>query len=417
MNDSASVPRKTAKIVVCYSVFLALAVFTCFRLGGAQTFIEYASWNRPYAVVLHPYRHEGVSSGSASVQGTKEHVIFFFGDSNSFYPPDWSTNTGNTGIHMAALLQDAMRAKDVPTEVTDCAFLGASMFDYYCMYYWAIRESPELIVVPINWRALGDTAVKSWYVPQLSAFVPLADELPKEYENPLKFRNISKVEQLQYKADILSLYPAGIRQWALTNLKNLSHRRLHTAQQNKPETTRAIKTDTSQPTGAAETQQKFRDLPKPTDREKWTELFPMKITSANPTFRTLCALAHIASKHDVKILFFIWPLDTESLEAAGALDRSALDLSRSLIIQSVEKEGSSCADLSDLVPHSYFYDANCHFTVEGRRIVADALAPHVISLLKKIEPLKTVEARRGFLETARLIFNRPGTGACPYEKM
>lgn len=112
---------------------------------------------------------------------------------------------------------------------------------------------------------------------------------------------------------------------------------------------------------------------------KW---FPMEINESNPTFQDFRALIQVASNHETRVLFYIWPLDQEYFETLGILDRSLLDRSKRLFRDAIEGEGIYLLDLSSLLAHEYFADILGHCTLDGRRKVAEALAPKVLEIVK-----------------------------------
>ena len=112
------------------------------------------------------------------------------------------------------------------------------------------------------------------------------------------------------------------------------------------------------------------------------ELYVSDIADSNCNFRTLATLAHTASKHRVRILFYIWPLDDELLINAGYLDKDRFAQSKQMIAEAVNKESIYFADLSDILDSNYFSDIGMHCTVEGRRNIAEALTPRIVQILE-----------------------------------
>lgn len=118
---------------------------------------------------------------------------------------------------------------------------------------------------------------------------------------------------------------------------------------------------------------------------EWLNLeFPMTIADSKPTLRTLCVLANVASEQKTKVLFYVWPLDQDFLEKFGVLDKPALERSIQRIADSTRTENTHSMDLSDLLENKYFHDNFGHCTVEGRRKIAEALAPTVLNILNDI---------------------------------
>lgn len=376
------------KMAICYLAWLVLAGLLCIWAAGTRTLVEYAIKDKPYLVVRTKYFNQSLLDSSSSAK------FICFGDSNYFYPPDKSSLEGDPDTHMTGLIREAVStlAEELEVGYSEWAFGGADTFAYYCMFFEAMKFAPDLIIVPINWRSFGPHWLEVFskpHYPELSAFVPISHMFPSGYENPVRSRGISASEHIGYKFWFYYAYALAVKNWLLESRDSLwrSFERperpgtqalgmmnfLEFRQFGRKAITTALERKKEE--NKAELARKMA-----TDR-----LFTMNITSSNPTFIHLCALLHVASERDTKILFYTYPIDEEFLTSEGVFDRSAFERSRELIIGTIkaeERENIYFVDLSDLLEHEHFSDIAGHFTLEGRRKVAEALAPTILEILR-----------------------------------
>jgi hypothetical protein len=161
------------------------------------------------------------------------------------------------------------------------------------MFYKALDYSPDLIIIPINWRMFGPDLLedKTYFNPELSGFVPLRSELPPGYMDPVRSSGISTLSQAQYKTHRVTLYLMGMKLWGREKAK-------------------AYYTRLMKALGNPVKEQRFRGYGTRARRfsanaETMSRLYPMEISESNVTHRRLQALAYVISKHDTKVLFFI----------------------------------------------------------------------------------------------------------------
>jgi len=383
------------KIGAYYVVLLVIATTITIWSIGEDVILGSASKSKPFAFLLGDRDFPWKSFNKPLSDDTDSKLSVYFGDSTSFMPPDaWNANQANFDIHMPGLISGAVRKREEHPEVTflEWAFQGASMFEYYCMFFKVKKYSPDLIIIPINWVFFGHIPHENG---ELSAFVPLwVDDLSADHENPVRLRGISVVKQLSHKISLYSLYPTGIKIWVSENLRSLPVVR---ALEGAPiefagNESRAITaSEVSEANdGSKETeespQQQMRAGFTPGNRRARRLIGSMKIPTSDTTYRSFCALAHLASKRKVKVLFFIWPLNKEDLKAVGRFDESEFRHSRKLFIEATEGEYTCFMDLSGLLEHRDFADFNSHCTVKGRRKIAEALAPKVLEILQDNSP-------------------------------
>jgi hypothetical protein len=377
------------KIGICYIAFLTIATALCFRVAGVREIVSYASASKPYSFLfrlepeggefyrlLQPETQKGFSHHRTTGDRRRSASILCFGDSNMFHPD------GDGSKNLALLLEEALGngVDSPPPKVSKWDFAGASMFDYYCMFYWTAESPPDLIIVPINWRTFGEGWLQSetFFFPELSALAPIFRKQSPGTIDPIKSRGISAIKQIEYKVSLYSVYFIGIRGWGRASLKALLDRpddgeanRGDADQARDPKFTAAVN---------EENDMFARASGNPTSLARQ---FPMEIGESNPVLLALEALANIISDHDAKVLFYVWPVDYEYHAEIGTPDDEAFERSMSLIADAVNGKNTHFVDLSHLLEHRYFFDRNGHCKVAGRRKIAQALASTVRSILKE----------------------------------
>ncbi len=378
---------KPLSIALCFAAFLVVTILICLRVVGEDNVLAHASKHKPYSVLLkREYYHDFLDNPEAA-------KIICFGDSNSFNPPDFfASDPRNFEIHMPGLIRDAMKEYGLQSVIfLEWAFAGADAFDYYCLFFPAANLSPDLIIVPINWRAFGDDWLEDpgWFHPELSAFVPFMERLPAGCKSPVRASNISPVRQVEYKAYLNYIYLIGLKAYMKDGIQSLLRTPAKTGNSKdipadgmeKQEEER-VRLDM----GSFEAGKKLIGVGGESSLDRY---FPMEIRETNPTFQSLRALVHIASRRGTKVLFYIWPLDKRRFAKAGILDESRLARSKHLIAEVTKGESIYFVDLSDMLEHRDFYDAKGHCKISGRRKIARHLASEAASILRESKAAMT----------------------------
>lgn len=355
------------KIVIHFVVSLVIGMTVCIWMVGEQTLLKYASAGRPSLVVY---------SGSDFVEpdaGRKSTGIICFGDSNFLYPPDVMRNEENVDAYMGETIRQAVMKETGRNDVKtlDWSFAGADMFHYYCMFFKARKRTPDLIIIPLNWRTLGSEWLTTTtdYHRELSGLAPFRGRLTPGSADPFRLKGITLSEQLQHKSFYWLFYPSGFKSWVLDIARPLSK------VDNKREN--ILQEPGMDKTAAREGKRgNFKQ-----QLERLKENYPMNITSSNPQLVGLSALTAIASEYGAKVLVFIWPVDRKHLAKARIFDEAPFAESKQLILQKTEKENIFFMDLSDLLDHQFFYDGMGHCTLEGRQKIAGVLAPEIARIL------------------------------------
>lgn len=361
----------SGKIVFSYVAWLICIFFLSIYLLGRDTVLKSSVENgKPYAMLFSPLDlNTPDESNSLKVIGLGDSTFFapaYGGDSHFGRPED----------HIPAILDRTLESYEPTLEVvvSSWAFGGANMYNYYCMFYKAEKLSPDLIIIPINWTSFGAwwrNTVKDNF-PELCAFAPLSDDLISDHENLIVSRNIVSLKQLEYKIRIWSVYPYGMKQWVLAALRDFS--------------------DWGSEEESEEDGDKSEGWREQMDKSAVKGLYNMKVNRPDKSYRGIRAVANLASKHGVKTLFYITPLNLEFMDRKGALNRKVYEASRDLLIEATRAEGVYCIDLSDLLADEYFPDPTQHCNLEGRKKICEALAPVVLDILKREPSASTIGA-------------------------
>lgn len=353
------------KIGISYAAMLVAATLLCCQF---ETLAEYASRSKPYSILFTEYIRKGLDNKSSK-------RVIFFGDSSLFYPPYRQADKGDFLVHTPALLESALskQALDMNVRVSEWAFASASMYHYYCMFYKAAEYSPDLLIIPINWNSFG----RIWMrlarddYPELCAIVPLDNGL-RGSENPVRLKRISLTRQLQYKLEIFSLYPIGLRGWAREKLNAGSARNAATSDAEE---------------------QEFTERKRLNDQKFYQDAYPWDITENDENCQFIRAIVELASRRGVKILFYISPLNEEYLESVGYLDRKAFEASKQNIIEATKGRGIHCMDLSGFLKDEDFRDSLEHYFIDARKRLAETLAPKVLEILNEHPPITVKNGR------------------------
>ena len=366
--------NKTTRIAICYATILASVAVGLFFAVGREKLLAYATESRPYSMLFSGYSHRDLLEHSGSFK------IICLGDSNYFYPPDirFAADPETFDAHIPGLINEEMKACGFAPEpsFTEWAYAGANMLDYYCLFYKAVKLAPDLIIIPINWRSFSQSWIESptFFHPELSAFAPLDTDLPLSYEDPIRAAGITAIKQIEYKIHILSLYKIGFENWS-------SKIRGSALGKNK--------TDGISNALFGLPARRKKDLKIELlidDTEEFFQLYyPATVSPENLTFKRMRSLAFIASQHDIKVLFYIWPLDKELLTETKRWQESTFDDSKWIVANAIDAESRKDVfffDLSDLLAHEDFHDAAGHCTAEGKKKIAEALAPQIALILR-----------------------------------
>ena len=389
MKKPNTLKNAPLKIEIYYVCCLALTMVISFWLIGSERIIASAMSGKPYSVLINDYHFSGLlreHHEKKLIEDRHLKRILLLGDSAVFYPPDpVIPRDTNSTIHLSAMILNSItsRTQSIELRISDWSYIGATLFDRYCFYYLAKEYQPDMIIIPIHWRSFGSPWQNNpaFFRPELSALVPFRSELPEDYKDPLKSAGITTIKQLEYKISIYSLFPVGAKLWTLNSLRIFFGGQLESGDlTNHSENGRMTQNTLSE----VPESENSENLQKPSTMSPavYSKHFPMKVESSHRALCNISALSHVASKHKTKLLFFLWPVDWEYFEKLGIYDQVEFERSRQLIRNAVRGENIFFVDLSTMLRHEDIFDWQGHFTVKGRRKIAEALAPTILSILE-----------------------------------
>ena len=341
------------RIVISFIISMGVMFFLSVIITGEDRLLEYASIGKPYASMLRHGRH------------SDKKTVILLGDSNC--------------RGLGKMLQHAIEKHGKSVEVQSWDYVCASMTDYYCIYHRALKYSPDLIIVSINWRGFAEEWIKTtWYFNrELSAFVPIEGQTPSQY-NILRQRGINPVQHIQYKLFFLyRLYPMGYKAYVKDKFRTLFKLGKYGRKKDLVNLPKRLVLRRNKWSG------KFIEYN--TDPASHASQFPMRITESNKTLCAISALSNAASKNGTTVLFFIWPMDIEYHKEMGSLNRAELQKSIELVHEVIEKNNNEyCLDLSMLFEdrHRAFKDSEGHCTLPARRKIAATLAPEILRIMQ-----------------------------------
>jgi hypothetical protein len=391
------------KIGISYLLFIIFALALAFRIAGVQGIISHASKSKPYSVIFQQERLGGFFSRRGTEHRQGQTNILLFGDSNMFHPASAEDN------HLASIIERSLRSGEDLSDVRvlNWDYTGASMFCYYCMFWWATDYSPDLIIIPINWRSFGkewdEVVTHEYFHPELSGLVPFSERFSSLDFNPVKANGISLIKQLEYRVSLYSVYFVGMRGWARSNLieqlgflaggdDSAPMPQIEAVQNDEATAESSVRSTAVSPADDRNVPPEIPDIiPRLEKAGSLEDFFPMRFEESNTTLLTIEALADAAARSDTKILFFVWPLDHELLASKNALDKESLSLSIQMLREATDSNNVYFKDLSELLRHRDFFDFWGHCKVEGRQKIGASLASAVRDVLKE----KTVAGADG----------------------
>lgn len=317
-----------------------------FYFVGKRALLQRAAAVRPYAKMY--LRVGGMQTGDRSA----EKLIFFFGDSTLLF------GRNSRGQSSAEILESGLRNQYPElgsVSVVRWAFGSATLFHFYCLMFQAEKQSPDLIIIPINWFWFGaETA--NWsemHLRQMASMTPISELFSIDKGNPLRQAGISLEDRFLYSLDMYLLCGAGMKIWVREKL----------------------------------------DLP-PLEKEsaeiQWAPLRSGSLTMLcpeHPTVDLIRYIAKTAESRNIRILFYISPRSIEEWLKRGVLDPELLACSVERVLEASATRTTECADLMTLLSLDQFTDG-LHYDFSGHRDIADALTPEVYEML-------TREARTG----------------------
>jgi len=356
--------NRIRSIVIGFLLSLLLAILSAVILIGRPTLLRHAAKVKPYVVIFQTpiSRSGGTHADDASA------LVIFLGDSSVAQPP-WAEK-GSPRI--PSLLQAYIR-ESVPglqqATVADWSFPGGRLFHYYCLLFEAEKYSPVLVVIPINWRGLGPTSQEwreAFAFPELSSLVPRSERAHRSGSTMMRMEDISMTQQRFYRLHRPFLYVTGFKLWFKAAF--------------------GMETEREFPQEMLDLLPLGKELVGRYSDELLFRQYANEIPHDNPHLRVLRSIVEAAGRRNLNLLFYITPIHLEEMRKRTVFDEALFAESAQRIVEAAGSDTSVCLDLSGLVREDDFLD-NCeHYTAEGNRMIARALAPAAREIIAGAAP-------------------------------
>ena len=338
------------KIVFWFVFSLCFVFLAVFCLADRPALMRHAAKVKPYAVAFQ--------SGGTIRRGTAEpgSVLVFFGDSSVARPP-WAKRNSPS---IPALLEAELRnfsPDSLSPSVLDWAFAGGRFFHYYCLLFEAEKHRPSLVIIPINWRSLGPQAPQwreKFAFHELSALVPRGEWAHPSGKSVLRLEGIPPPRLALRLLHRPTLFITGLRVSFQTTLGI------------QPKEEPWAEVFDNLPSGQ-ELIARYGD-------ERLFNQYANRISGDNSQLRLLRRLVETADRRGVKLLFYITPIHLDEMRRRPPFDAAAFRESVGSVVDATRSETTSCLDLSDLLGEEDFIDNHEHYSDEGNRKIALALA-------------------------------------------
>jgi hypothetical protein len=344
------------RIALWFFLSLAFALVSALVVAGKPTMLRHAAKIKPYAVA---FQAPPPAAGSGPTN-----LIIFLGDSSVAQPP-W---TPIPAPRISALLADELTDSFLElgdTRVADWAFAGGRLFHYYCLLFEAEKHSPALVVVPINWRSIGPLSEewgRSFAFPEISALAPQSERAHPSGATIMRMEGISPTRQRIYALQRPLIYVIGLKRWFRGAI--------------------GMDVEESPP------EEILRLLPlgemiigNYTDERLFTQ-YTDDIPPGEPPLQALRSVVEAAERLDMKLLFYITPIHLEEMRRRQAFNDDLFQASVERVVEAARSETSLCLNLSGLLPERDFMDNYEHYTADGNRLIARALAAEAGEILK-----------------------------------
>ncbi len=348
---------KPIKIVLSYVASLTLILTIGLGSLGTEALVEYAKPYKPYSVILNPMGDYESPVGDNDERPVR---IVFMGDSSLFFPPDVIPNNEDFHLYTPGILSSLLdERKPGDATVIQWSYPAANMFDYYCLICKEKQLQPDLTIIPINWNFFGKSMGQE--KPEVAAFAPFFERFSSGYRNPLRLKDISFVDHIDFKAEVLLIYPFGFRVFIKENFHSYLAPKFAEGGDN-----------------ASNEKQVQRPVIPPAEVP---ERYPMHLSDSNIHFQFFRSAVDAASRRKQKTLFYLNPVNTSLLEEMMVFDERLFNASRELLAENTRRDYIYFFDIHDMLKRDDFFDDLQHYTEAGRRQIAEALADKVVEVL------------------------------------
>jgi hypothetical protein len=196
--------------------------------------------------------------------------------------------------------------------------------------------------------------------------VPLDDRAHPSGRNIMSLEGISPPRQMLHGFHRASLYLTGAKIWIRSVLIP------------KPKASAWVLSPETSPLPQGLIQ-RYSD-------KKLFEQYACDIPADSVQLREIRALVETASRRRRKILFYITPIHLDEMRRRAPFDEALFVASTENVVASTVSDATACLNLSDLLREDDFLDNFEHYTADGNRAVAKALAPAVVEMLSRRLP-------------------------------
>ena len=363
-----SVPSQPAKIFFWYAAWIVVIYLALFKMVGTEMALKYLGSGKTYANVLLSFKDLPRTPPDNKVR------IFFFGDSTIATP----NKEEATPVKLQEQLQEIYGRDSI--EVIPWAFIGASMFHYYCLACKAETYSPSMIIVPINYRTFGETWDTQNHFgdgkivySELLSFAPMWERFGKDVASLGDLEPFSMFDKAAKRSKFLEVYYfLGIKLWT----KDFLNR---TFSKSSPARDRISSANKNLNKAINETVGGMFENGRITE-EAFDGLFPPQVSESQAQFSTYVALIDALRRRRIPFIFYLTPLNIEEMKEYDAYDPVEFRKSIELFRREVASRGGVFIDASLLLKRGEFTMLE-HYGPEGAEQLAEVLRPEIEIML------------------------------------
>jgi hypothetical protein len=267
-------------------------------------------------------------------------------------------------------------------EIIQWAFSGASMFHYYCFVCKAEQYSPDLIVIPINFRTFGSHWVKGLRTGrkkdqllynELLVFAPLRERFSDDVYSINDLQGFTIFDRISLEANFWeAYYLLGFKLWAKDTLCLLFFN-------SSPELDRINRENMAKQEATEAWAESFENAER--SEEFFESLYPMELPSDNMQLRLYATLVDALYRRQIPFMFYVSPINTQEMNGSGVFDDVKFDKIIEQMKEIAVSKGGIFLDVSRLLSDEQFGLLE-HYTPEGARIVAQSIQPEIEQILQ-----------------------------------
>ena len=276
--------------------------------------------------------------------------IILFGDSVMY----WGADPRNGKLTIAAWIQKYLPRKSLQAIYKDA--YQTEIYLRFCQYIIDQKKHPQLIIVPINLRVFSP----EWH---------RRPEYQFEKEKIFLFFNNSKILQVFSKPlSVFKVFAPSISQYDFEN-------------------TIVFNGDERVGKVADFTGQEYEIWSAKKMKKKIIFHYMQPLTESHPKLKALVSIAQLLKKHQIKVIFYITPVDYETAERyLGQSFHDQVEINKKQIKNHLLEAGVVVEDFSFFLGEEFFawkkfLYPNEHLKVQARAIIANKLAQKVREII------------------------------------